>query len=60
MTNNGNTQLIQGVDKEMIRTLASLSFEKQTFVKGIILGLCNQPFLSTPQSSSRQASQGSV
>lgn len=41
-TSNHNSSIVQVVDKETIRTLASLPRENQVFVKGIILGLCNQ------------------
>ncbi len=41
-TTNSNVPIIQAVDKETIRTLASLPYENQVFVKGVILGLCNQ------------------
>ncbi len=41
-TNSRNDPIIQAVDKETICTMASLPFEKQVFVKGVILGLCSQ------------------
>jgi len=47
--NKCNTPIIQAVDKETIRTLASLPRENQMFIKGIILGLYNQPAPSAGQ-----------
>lgn len=54
-TYNRNAPIIQAVDKETIRTLASLPFEKQTFVKGIILGLSNQGVPTPPTGSAAPA-----
>lgn len=51
---NGNAPLVQPVDEETIRTLASLPVEKQALVKGFILGLCSR----VAQPASRQVQAG--
>ncbi len=55
-TNTHNDPIIQDLDRDTIRVLASLPHETQVFVKGVILGLYNQVAPTLP--AAQQARPG--